>query len=66
MNSPLTNPSSQPLMTSKLRFTYDGTADVYVKLHFSQLSTTSPALLGPANHILVIQTTHFDPYLISF
>ena len=47
MNSPLTTPSSWRLMTSKIRFLGDGTGDVYVKCHFSQLSSTSSALLGP-------------------
>jgi glycosyltransferase involved in cell wall biosynthesis len=34
-------------MTSKRRFLCDGTGDVYVKCYFSQLSSTSSALLGP-------------------
>ena len=34
-------------MTSKIRFLGDGTGDVYVKCYFSQLSSTSSALLGP-------------------
>jgi len=47
MNFPPTTPLSRLLMTSKRRFLCDGTGDVYVKCYFSQLSSTSSALLGP-------------------
>jgi hypothetical protein len=46
MKSPRTTPLSRPLMTSKLRFTCDGTADVYAHGHFSQLSSPFPAPIG--------------------
>jgi hypothetical protein len=46
MNSPLTTPSSRLLMNSKLRFFGNGTADVYLKGYFLQLSSTSSATLG--------------------
>ena len=47
MNSPLTTPSSWRLMTSKIRFLGDGAEGAYLQCYFSQLSSTSSALLGP-------------------
>jgi hypothetical protein len=47
MKYPRTTPLNQRLMTSKLRFLGDGTADVYVKCYFSLLSGAASTLPGP-------------------